>query len=332
MNTTDYVKPIGRDDFDSPRVVTPVKLSKEELLRLSRLNPFVSTYHIVLEWTLIIATVMLCQRFWNPALYVAVIVLIGARQHALLILMHDGTHFRLFRNRYLNDWIAELLLAWPHLVTMRTYRYHHLAHHNYTNSQNDPDWTRKQDNPEWLFPQSPVRLTRMFVRDLSGIGGINLIRLAASFPTPDGARNKLFVHARHAYYLAALAIITWTGTWDTVLLYWVVPYFTWLIFIMRIRSIAEHFALGGEADTYGHTRTMRVGILGRLLVAPKNVNYHIEHHFFPSVPFFHLPQLHSLLMSKRGFAAAAHITHSYLGLWRECVQVIPGSRFGTRAR
>jgi fatty acid desaturase len=320
MNTTDYVKPILCDDFDSSRVVTPIKLSKEELLRLSRLNPFLSVYHIVLEWALIIAAALLCQRFWNPVLYAAVIVFIGARQHALLILMHDGTHFRLFPNRYLNDWIAELLLAWPHLATMRTYRYNHLAHHNYTNSQNDPDWTRKQGNPEWLFPQSPLCLIRMFIRDLSGIGGINLIRLGASFPTPDSARSKLFAHARRAYYLVALTIIAWTSTWEAVLLYWVVPYFTWLIFIMRIRSIAEHFALPGGAAAYGHTRTMRIGILERLLLAPKNVNYHLEHHFFPSVPFFRLPQLHSLLLSKREFAAAAHISDSYLSLWRECVR------------
>jgi len=63
----------------------------------------------------IVAAIYLCERFWSPLMYLLAIAIIGARQHALLILMHDGVHYRLFRNRRLNDCVSELL-AWPHLV------------------------------------------------------------------------------------------------------------------------------------------------------------------------------------------------------------------------
>jgi fatty acid desaturase len=89
---------------------------------------------------------------------------------------------------------------------------------------------------------------------------------------------------------------------------------------MRIRSIAEHFAIDGKSGVYGQTRTTNVGLLMRLFVAPKNVNYHIEHHFFPSVPFYRLPKLHLLLMSREEFARAAHITQSYSKMLLECVR------------
>jgi fatty acid desaturase len=55
-------------------------------------------------------------------------------------------------------------------------------------------------------------------------------------------------------------------------------------------------------------------------VAPKNVNYHLEHHFYPSVPFYRLPQLHRTLMSKSEFKESVHITKSYLGVLRECIR------------
>jgi fatty acid desaturase len=55
-------------------------------------------------------------------------------------------------------------------------------------------------------------------------------------------------------------------------------------------------------------------------VAPKNVNFHIEHHFYPSVPFYRLPQLHRTLMSKAEFKDSVHVTRSYLGVLRECVR------------
>src|SRR5260370_4547329 len=124
-------------------IAAPAKLSKAQLQALSRLNPYLSAYHIVLEWGAVVLAAMLCQHFWNPLLYAATVIFIGARQHALLILMHDGTHYRLFRSRRINDWVTELLLAWPHLVAMRSSRQDHLSPHHYLNTEPHPDSLRQ---------------------------------------------------------------------------------------------------------------------------------------------------------------------------------------------
>jgi fatty acid desaturase len=298
----------------------PFKLSKVQLQGLSQISPWRSIYHIALEWGAVVLAATLCQHCWNPLLYALTVAWIGARQHALLILMHEGTHYRLFRQRRLNDWVTEVLLAWPHLATMRAYRPNHLAHHNFVNGEHDPDWQRKQDNPEWQFPQSARSLLGIMLRDLCGLGGLKLISLARSLAAAERAPSKAFTRLRLAFYLSLLAAIIAVGGGRALLLYWLVPYFSWLILIMRIRSIAEHFAIERRADAYGHTRTTRAGLLARLFIAPKNVNYHIEHHFFPSVPFYRLPQLHALLMDKPEFAGAAHITGSYLKLIGECLR------------
>ncbi len=307
---------------------TPIKLSKEQLHSLSTVNPVISTCHITLEWTAVFLAAIVCHRFWNPLLYLVSVAFIGARQHALLILMHDGTHYRLYRNRRVNDWVTELFLAWPHLVTMKSYRENHLAHHNYVNTESDPDWVRKKDVNEWQFPQTARSLLGIFLRDLIGIGGIKLIRLASSLSSAAQVPSKSFVRIRLAFYIVVVGGLVASGWGLALILYWIVPFFTWLVLIMRIRSIAEHFAIQPEPGVYTQTRTTYAGPLARLFIAPKNVNYHIEHHFFPSVPFYRLPELHALLMSRPEFARAAHLTQSYGKMLRECLTLADDGRSG----
>ena len=45
-----------------------------------------------------------------------------------------------------------------------------------------------------------------------------------------------------------------------------------------------------------------------------NINYHLEHHLFPSVPGRNLGRLHRVLMEDPEYRSSAHITHSYFGL------------------
>src|SRR5260370_40875040 len=111
--------------LDIPTVDVPIKLSKDQLQQLSKLNGLRGLFQGVAEWFLIIGSIWACQRFWNPVLYIVTVAFIGARQHALLILMHDGVHYRLFRNRAANEWVAELLLGWPLLISARAYRRNH---------------------------------------------------------------------------------------------------------------------------------------------------------------------------------------------------------------
>ena len=41
-----------------------------------------------------------------------------------------------------------------------------------------------------------------------------------------------------------------------------------------------------------------LNVLGRALLFPHHVNYHLEHHLYPAVPHYHLPRLHRLLVDK----------------------------------
>lgn len=293
-------------------------LTKRELMELSSLSSFRSSLHIVAEWALVLAAIYICRRFWNPWLYVMAILVIASRQHALMILLHEGAHYRLFRSRTLNDWVSEILLGWPVLVSARAYRRNHLAHHQHLNTDRDPDWARKQNDPDWVFPKRLHDLAALLIRDISGVGAIVLFRLIGKMLSKDAEVTKRFLLVRYGFYVAAIFLVTWTSSVMLVLLYWFVPLFTWLIFIFRIRSIAEHSALSGRSEPYAQTRTTVPSLLERLLIAPKNVGYHLEHHLYPSVPFYRLPKLHALLMATPAYREA-HVTRGYLGVMKECI-------------
>jgi fatty acid desaturase len=156
------------------------------------------------------------------------------------------------------------------------------------------------------------------VGDLIGLGAVALVKLLRTVASRDTEVSKGFLMARYGYYAAVVAIALWSGTARLIFLYWLVPLFTCLVFIFRIRSIAEHSALEGERTAYAGTRTTLPSFLERIFLAPKNVNYHLEHHLFPSVPFFRLPKLHALLSAQPEFRWA-HMTRGYIGVLRECV-------------
>jgi fatty acid desaturase len=73
--------------------------------------------------------------------------------------------------------------------------------------------------------------------------------------------------------------------------------------ILRLRAIAEHGAVSDLSSPLTAARCNRTAgsffnWLGRALLFPHHVNYHLEHHLYPAVPHYRLPELHRLLQSK----------------------------------
>ena len=62
---------------DDSKVEIPVKLTREELTQLSRVNGFRGLAHVAGEWAMIFGTIYLCHRYWHPALYILAVAFIG---------------------------------------------------------------------------------------------------------------------------------------------------------------------------------------------------------------------------------------------------------------
>jgi|TARA_B110000196_G_scaffold134074_1_gene116215 fatty acid desaturase len=88
--------------------------------------------------------------------------------------------------------------------------------------------------------------------------------------------------------------------------------------VTRIRQIAEHAAVPDQfnIDVRFNTRTIYISPLERLLIAPHQISFHLEHHLMASVPIYNLRRLHELLLNK-GFYKGVTFSRGYLNLLRQ---------------
>lgn len=299
---------------DIPRLLT-----KEEIRDLSRIDSVKFSLAAVLEYGLIAAAIWISWTWWNPVTYALAVVVIGSRINGLGGLMHDAAHYRGYTNRALNDFVGEVL-ALPTSTSMAGYRNTHFAHHRELNSENDPDWRRNLGLKEYEFPASRGSVLMYFAQYLSGLKiGTALFGFHKNKETRD--IPAAVARARLVFFAGLLAVSIVLGFWKMILLYWIVPLMTVFLAIRYLRSIAEHYAVEHE-NVLNESRTVLAPFWELWLIAPWNLNYHLEHHLFPGVPCFRLGELHRLLMTREPYPQLAHITYGYFnGLLRDCASM-----------
>jgi fatty acid desaturase len=318
------VNPVVEHPHNTSRIV-PERLPAGTIKQLSRLEPVRALTVTAGEWVGIAAAIALSMHFWHPALYLIAVVFIGSRQHALLILGHDASHYRILPVRWQNDLFANLLMMWPTFASVEGFRKFHATHHQYTNLPNDGNrhiwYTHNAAGelaPDWRFPKTRLGLAWLLMRRAAFLTGLLwIIRgLVGStlIPSPGWMRAARFV-----FYASIAVALTYLSAWYAFLLYWIVPYCTWHIAAQYIRLICEHSAVESEQDEYSITRTTIPTFIESVFILPCNVGYHLEHHWYPSVPFYRLPELHQALMERESFRRHAVVRRSILTSLGECV-------------
>ena len=90
-----------------------------------------------------------------------------------------------------------------------------------------------------------------------------------------------------------LALFAWSGYLVQYLVLWILPLVTVVQAILRLRAIAEHGATTDFSSPLTAARTNLGPAWLRWALFPHNVNYHVEHHLYASVPQHNLPALHA---------------------------------------
>jgi fatty acid desaturase len=214
-------------------------------------------------------------------------VVIGMLIHAMAILMHEGIHTSLFRNRVLDRTFAFVLGA-PALFSATAYRVTHLNHHRHNRSALDPDEFTNVSKHRWIVT---------FLFYAWGLAGIivyvfHVPIMALLRGTP---RQRLAVALEYALLAAIYAGVIFgshrVGHFSTVLHGWLIPLFFANLF-GNFRGWAEHM-MTRPGHPLIQTRTVTSNAFVSFFMC--NLNYHLEHHLFPAIPWYHLPRLHRLL-------------------------------------
>jgi fatty acid desaturase len=254
----------------------------------------------LLIWT---AAGYLIMTFPIWAVRIPLYVLIGIIMNGLTNLMHEAAHKNLFRDSF-KDRFVGILLGVPSLVSYSAYRSSHLLHHRHNRTEKDPDeFQNISDNKKlltviyyfWLLAGTVIYI----------------------FYLPFSSYSKSPVNTRKSIIIEYLFIIVfWSLTWRLAVIFnftevlvqvWLIPVVIAILWV-NIRYWSEH-----TQTQPGHplteTRTVTSNPVFSFLNV--NMNYHLEHHLYPGIPWYNLPELHRLLIPEYQKAGSS-IYHSYI--------------------
>jgi Na+-transporting NADH:ubiquinone oxidoreductase subunit F len=208
---------------------------------------------------------------------------------------HESGHGTAFRT----DWMNNALYEIASFMVMREstiWRWSHTRHHS--------DTIIVGRDPEIQVPRPPdlLDLGKKFL----GLGNfprycVGLVRHCCgrmSGPemefVPESEYSGVFLRAR-IYVMIYALIIGSAAYYQTIfpLMFVGLPAFygPWL---MVVYSLTQHAGLAENVlDHRLNCRTVYMNPINRFLYW--NMNYHLEHHMFPLVPFHNLPRLHELV-------------------------------------
>jgi len=260
----------------------------------------IAELHPVSVWTWLKIPIMF--GIWGAAALVAVSnqslwirlpcwVVIGFTLHGLGVFMHEGAHGSLFRRGWL-DRIAGFFCGLPIFFSCANYRATHLLHHQYENTELDPDNL-------YATIRSPLLRSLVYFSWFAFGMLVYIGILTATGPfRARGSRERVACLAETLAIVAVhgtlFYIATRYGFWTILLNGWLLG-IVFAMFIANFRGLAEHTQLWHTQppDPFRSTRTTRSNPLISFFF--NNQNYHLEHHLFPGVPWNNLPRVHQLM-------------------------------------
>jgi fatty acid desaturase len=246
------------------------------------------------------------------------IFLIGTRQIALGLLLHEQVHRLGWRSKYA-DWFINVFAVYPLFVTtVEDYAKVHLSHHKYCFTKEDPDFLRKA-GVEWTFPKSIGQLLIIALRDLTAMNLVRLIRGKTAHATAEFTRrNPSPKWLRIGFFIAAAGLLTLLGGWTVFLLYWVLPAMTVTQLLVRWIAISEHEYNIENGTIHETTPLIQLSWWQRLVMPDLNFGYHAYHHMHPGVSFSNLPRVHAIY-KQEGLVDETAIFHGQLAYLKHLV-------------
>ena len=310
-------------------------IEREELQKLMQRNDFRAWVQTIahLGWFFTTAlltywvflTVSLANWYWTLPLLIASLFLHGTMGPFMgLIAIHELQHHTVFRSKRLNECFEKLyaFISWSDYIWYRaSHAVHHQAtcHHDYDGEVRLPIRFSLSKWRVWLglLAWNP----RTTLAKLQGVwrhakGEIRGDWYQYVIPETDAklrrshrnwARSLLIGHG-----LLALTFIL-TGHWFLIVVFTFGTFYCgWLGFLC---GLPQHYGLNSDIPDFRmNTRTFTCSWIPAFYYW--NMQYHLEHHMFPAVPFYNLPKLRKAIEHDLPPAP-----HGLIATWRHMLQL-----------
>jgi len=244
------------------------------------------------------------------SVWIAGYIFMGVVLHGIGNFMHEGIHGNLFRNRRWDRWYGFLCGA-PVLFPVTAYGVNHLLHHKYTRSKQDPDEMLNITPSRWL-------LSAFFYFWFVFGSLVYSFRVAYIAMIRGTREERLHVSTERLLITFAAVGLLWAAYWygfmDVMIHCWIIPLLV-AACLGNVRGWAEHQLTEGD-HPLRQTRTVTSHPVYSFLNI--HLNYHLEHHLFPGVPWYNLPKVHRLLQPEYEKTGASVYRSYFWFIWDAC--------------
>lgn len=260
--------------------------------RLRQLHRKAAGRHLLVaarQFLILAACTWALVRVTNPLAWIPLAIVLGFTVFNFTVLLHEVVHHDVFeRRRPRLERLLGLLYAVPSGISATQFTRWHLDHHAELGSE--------EDDPKrhHLSPKINARWYKL------------LYCTPALFPIYFRAARReaqtyapalRTVIARERWlsigtHLAVLVAIGWLAGAGAALRAYVVPVFFVFPAAFTLNRLGQHYDIDPN-DPAKWTTLVRGHWFWNL--AFLNSNFHLEHHYFPGVPFYNLPALQRLL-------------------------------------
>jgi fatty acid desaturase len=207
---------------------------------------------------------------------------------------HELLHNNVFTSKKLNRFFFIFFMVLS-FSNYGYFEYTHWLHHKKTLSEDDPKDIFKgklkiKQIFFWFFIDIPSFVKRVRILIFNSFGII---------PNSVPERKKLNILQSSRFVLLfhfSIFLISFISKYYIVIILINIAPFTFTFF-NKVLAINQHYLLNNndcDSDDYAfNTRTILLKKYLSFFYA--NMNYHVEHHYFPAIPFYNLPQAHSLI-------------------------------------
>ncbi len=261
----------------------------ETLKRLHRREPS-RHFAVVLRQALLFAAAFAAGwAFESLWVRVPVAIVLGFCVFDGTVLLHEVVHRAVFRkDRPLAYRLLGLLYALPSGISPSQFTRWHLDHHAELGSgEDDPKRAHlsPKRNSRWLkLLYATPALFPIYFRAAR--------KESATYPAPLRKTIALERLAATGLHLGVAAAIGLLGGWERLAWLWAVPVFLVFPPAFTLNRLGQHYDIVPEEPAKWGTRMARSRFWDFVYLWS---SYHLEHHYFPTVPFYRLRELNSAL-------------------------------------
>lgn len=294
-----------------------LQIAKSDLDRLRELRLLPNLTKLPLFTGIMAVLTWMAWNTESPWLLWPLYVAIGYMWMGMVTFMHDALHHTLFRNKLAN-WVFGILCMLPIFATFVGFREDHIEHHRHNRSPKDPD--------SFTMGRRGVADFVLFYA-YALIGGVlsflhfNFIYPVQKFGPKQWAIQLFELALKALVYWAVLSAAYEHGMLGKALEVWLWPVF-FLSLMNSMRFIAEHYGTPWNKGQLEGTRTIISNPVNAFFW--NNINWHIGHHVYPTVPWYNLVELHRL-MEPQIRECGAVVDKSYIAVYLDALRRGPES-------